>query len=658
MMGVHVDPWPGDCTIDSQIYMLLPMADGAPLVAREVQTPETQVAGQWVRWENFTGGFGQTTQVDAEQSPGGYSHALGVDASIEGLVIQGPEVISVTPTTVDSDTGITAFQELGGVLYASNGRYFLQRSSDSAWIVGGTGKDFGAGNVATDSIVFYSNADTAASLLVALGDGSSDFIWRLRSGVWAQHASLQALAFGLTGRELYRAHTTNTMAKVDTDADPWTAANWGAANAFDIGDQTAAIVRMYPTVEGTLLIFKTNGIHSLTADGEDIELFPSLRFAPDANNGKAFAVWKNDIYVVYGRALYRITPDLTIEQVGPELLTLNSSDVRGYVTCLQGTDHALYAGLYSPDDDDSYLMKFEGNFFERAGVRYPIWHGSLTPAFEGVKMQAMSKTTIGAAASHFRLMMGFDSGQISYFPLACTPNPIACDQYRFNTASDGALHVPRWHGITFSDPKSLQEYSVAADVLSSTAYAQIAYDANLSGSFTTVGHNFQTDPSETTVLPNGTSATILDQKLVLKNLVNTATPQVRGFGLRHSVRPQVKRVYRFAVLAEDNLRARDGTLLDLDAATIRANLEALCEQPGSTECCFEDDPDNTVYLELRFESELTEWKDRRKRARQVIPVMGIEQARVATAGTYGSIQARAKTYGGMAAYTYGQLSRL
>src|SRR5690606_4812418 len=95
-------------------------------------------------------------------------------------------------------------------------------------------------------------------------------------------------------------------------------ANWTAPNNFVVGEKGSAITRLAVAPTGALYIFKTDGIYTLDPFGEDHELYPSLRFAPEDENGVAWGVFLNDLYVRYGDSLYRIDPNGVIDGVGPE----------------------------------------------------------------------------------------------------------------------------------------------------------------------------------------------------------------------------------------------------------------------------------------------------------------------------------------------------
>ena len=158
-----------------------------------------------------------------------------------------------------------------------NGRYVLRRDSDTAWSVS---RDFGAGEVALDAVTFYSNALATNLAFVALGDADTFQYFNGTTWTVATGATMQARAFAVVGREFYRARDTNLLTKCDTDADPTVEANWGAANAFRIGDKASAITRMFVNAVGVLVIVKTDGIYSLATDGQDVRYFPFLRLRP------------------------------------------------------------------------------------------------------------------------------------------------------------------------------------------------------------------------------------------------------------------------------------------------------------------------------------------------------------------------------------------
>lgn len=571
-----------------------------------------------------------------------YDYTLGVDASVYPWV-KGPDLTTFTPATTDSTNGVTKFLKVGASLYAVTGRYALLRVNDSSWTVA---QDFGSGKVSLDAIDFYSNAAGAAYGFVAMGD--ADNFWYVTGGVWAQHASLKARAFGVVGREFFRAHSTNTLAKVDTDADPLTAGNWSNDNAFTIGDKSSAVVRLPTTAAGVLLAVKTDGVYTLDEAGDDLKLHA---FFPDADNGKAVTRHGNHLFVGFTHnGFWRF--DETgggRQQVGPELLTDGSNVVAGVVTQAKGTQFGLYGAFYKPDTGASYLCKFAG--VTDAGV--PIWHGSLTQNL-GSKVTAMEVDTAGADAGHTRLYLGFADGDVGWFPLPCTPHPSDCSSYRFATA-DGVLRTPTWDGGFGANTKALDAITVSGRNLTSANYVSVRTRTDPSGAWTAMSGNFDSGQREKIEFPSASSATILDTEVTLVNAANTSSPEVTGFGVHHQVQTPYRQVFWIHVLAENNLRCRDGTPLLIGHDRIRNVVETVADTPGSVTLVLPEG--DSMQIRVRGVEKTVAFEQPFRRPRSAFALECVQVVTNQVYGTYDRIEALG-SYDAMEARTYDQLESL
>jgi hypothetical protein len=542
------DPFPYDAVISGTGYMLgAEDQDGTELISHR---PEDQSAvvpsaygydaqnpklGKIQPYERFPRGYGLKTQIRFVD--GQYYYAINADASVHPAV-KGPNVSTLTPATTDATNGIVKFYELGGTLYALAGRYALYRSSDVSWPVS---KDFGSGKAGLDVEVFGSNAGSTVYAFVAMGD--ADNFWShdgtTTTTTWTQHASLTALAFVKAGREFYRASSVNTLAKVDSNTDPLTAANWTANEAFRVGDQQGTINRLALTARGELVVLKTDGVFILDGSGQDFQLYSQMGFAPASSNGKSYGLFLDDLYVTYTEGTYRILPDFRLDPIGPERLGANDSEVKGTITafCAHANLHA-YAGLYNPDTGHSYLMKFVHEDVGEDGKPEPVdaWHGSITSKFSSKKITALHKSTVGAASGHSRLYIGFSDGTLAWFTLPCTPNPAACSSYLFST-TDGQLFLPNAHFGFPANAKSLHTASVNLANGSSTNYAQYKYRTSPSGTFTSIGTNYDDEGVSEANFTNGLTGTNLEQQIVLVSSAASSCPQLVGLGIRHTVRP-------------------------------------------------------------------------------------------------------------------------
>lgn len=552
-------------------------------------------------FEDYSLGFGlsrQSAWIDRK-----YRYTIHADASVSGQVTKGPKITTLTPATTDSTSGVIDLFAIGGSVFSLNGRYVHKRISDLSWTLV---KDFGVGKAATDVVVFTTNALEPGVTYAYIAMGDAENIYRFDGTTFEQHASLKATHFCVVGRDIYRSLNINMAAKCSTDADPWTAANWTSENAFRIGDKSSAIVNLAATPLQQLLIFKTDGVYSLDGStGEDVPLFDGLRFAPDPDNGKFVGSFLDNIHVTYGGIHYKLTPvselgsiHYEIDPIGPERMLENDSIVRGQVTAFTAVE-GLYAlaGLCDRDTGNTHLMKFssyigssiaEGKLEE--AQRIDAWHGSISGTFAS-KITALFSNPIGAPdASHTRTYLGFQNGSVAWFDNTCVPNPNFCTHYTFCT-EDGELYLPKWNGLFKADAKLLHSYAIESPDLSPLQFAQLEYQKSpVTGIWSVLGQA-SSPPLTTLVFDGETWGTEVALRLVLKTIGAGIgkSPTITAQALRHSVRPALVLLYEFYVNAADGQTKRDGSLLRLDAPTIRDLVKAVASDPASTQFTLADE---------------------------------------------------------------------
>lgn len=631
---------------------------GGPLIATKIQpadqvaptdysySAQSPLAERIHSWEKLLKGFGLGQQASFQDQR--YRKAIRVDHSVYPSV-KGPDISTLTPATTDSTNGASHFFELNSELYALVGRYCLKRASDASWTVSKDFEDYGAGTKALDVETFYSTALSGNYAWVALSPSTENFAY-FDGTTWTQAtgAAMDALAFKRVGREFWRARDTNLLTKVDSAADPTNVNNWAAANAFRVGDKSSAIVRLAVTAVGTLIVFKTDGIYTLDAAGDDKQLYHGLRFAADDENGRYPFEFENSLHNTYREGHFRLGPDLSYEAIGPEKGQSDASGLTGRITA--GIGHSTfgaYAGLYDPDSGHSYLLKFGAWDGE---ARAEDWHGSLSQEFTSKKITAMGRSSEGAVSGHQRCYIGFSDGSLAWFTLPCTPHPAACASYTFTT-SDGEDYLPLWHGLFLADPKTLRRATVTGPNLSSTNYLQLEYKTDpAAGAYTSFGTNFDAI-RETAEFPNNTSATIVDLKWIWKSTTNTSSPQVTGRALHHAVRPALVLKYAGVALATDGLVKRDGRPFRIGADAIRDAVKAAAEAQGSVTVILPDE--TSKQLSFIGYGESLAWDERLRQWRAGISFEAVE---FKTNTVYGLVGRLAPyTVGDLAGFTVGDL---
>jgi len=716
-------PWPYHATLD-RVGLVLGSTrkNGAPSVTAQKPEDQANVAptdygenaqnpifGRTQTWRTFHLGMGlQVEDEDPSRPEGRYRWAINADCSVASrIAMQGPQLSKLTPGSRNSTWGVTKFFDLGGKLYFLNGEYLQRLDSDSSVTTVGT---FGANRWAVDVVVFSSNAfaDTVPAYAyiavldttnfypgteAAAGEGASHPIvpgvsqlptepitlgpnppdqegnyrdvpmWRFDGTTLTQHANLTARNFCVIGRDLYRANGRNQVSTVDVDTDPWDAGNWRAENQYLIGDRTASITALTPTALGTLVVFKQDGIYSVDAAGESVHYFSFLKYAPRAGNGANWGAFMNDLYVRYGESLYKLDPDFTLAEVGPNRYGTLGNPVKGRTTAFAGhANFHAYTGMWDPDTDTAYLMKYGSHQPNERGepVRVEAWHGSIITPIAANRVTALFASTYLAPNDHTRMYLGLRDGSIGWFVLPCTPDPASCTQYRFSVEGSWVV-FPNWHAGFPGDVKPLRYAAVSGDNLNGANYVTARYrldpvsaDAASGMPWIDLAGHFDTVPSERIDFPGGTACKTGAFRLDLTCVDPAKSPLVSSFSVRWRLTTDLQQTFDLIVLAEDGLVCRDGTPLRRGAQRIRDHVRQFAESGEIVELVL---PDEEIKMVSVYDyGETMGWWERAEKWVSALRVSFAEDSAGAVYGTYGRL--RAYTYGNLRGLTYGALRQL
>ena len=661
----RVRPWPYDAVLNTATgtalgVMLLNGRPGDPKMVGEQPDPlsaaspsemsysaQNPILESTTVYDDLHMGFGQKVQIG--QHDRRYRYASGADCSIAGQMILGPYINSVTPTNaLDTTNGISHFFELGGVAYALNGRYVKERTADTAAGWGTTEKDFGAAKAALDVIVLTQNASGSTRYAyVAMGD--SEFFYRFDGTTWDQHASLYRRAFALASTKLYAGRDVNMLCQVDIASDPWTAGNWNDVGR--VGEYGDVINRLIRHPAGFLLVMTTRGIHALDEEGNDVDLTGN-EFTNATSNGKYTWATASHVHTTYDGQHFRIDAEGSLEQIGPERFAGNTGPVSGYIVGGCDTPYGMYAGLYNPDLSDSHLMKFGAYDLrdDEDPKRIDAWHGSLagvdidssgdertvtgqqTDTFSARTIQTMSRTSLGAAASHEFLRIGCSDGTIQWFTLPCKPNPVGCSSYKYadgSTSRAAVIKMPYWHGIFPKDEKVIRAVTCTGTTLAVATAVAETFGAGTVGS----GGNYGAYPTDGTFLadtvpgkrsPVARTVTLGDFFLRLTNVdgTATATPVVTGLAIHYRVNPPLQQVFQLHIICENGLVRRDGSIMRLGADQIRTAIKTHLADTNGIKIALPDQQDITCQLTQYREQFLQD--ERTKQWRAVITVVAAQ----------------------------------
>lgn len=662
-------PYPYGLIVDGVQIPLIQDAKTGVLVGSKVQPlsaiqPTTQSYENWPAFRERTLafsqmplGFGHPVQLqDNPEKDGFYNYADGVDASILTMWQKGPSITKVTPSTVDATNGILKFEEMviGGTkeLFAINGRYILERTGDTAsgWPVS---KDTGAGNAATGSCVIAQNISTVTTrLLVAMGTSTES--WYTADGsTWTQTTNnVKMLDFMPIDQQLFGATGANQVADCDLAADYTDFTNWSAKDLFRIGDAHKNITRLATTTHNAIIIVKEDSIWTIRDDGVALNLYPALQAGSNAQNGYGWWLFQDTLFLpTVTTGLLGITPSgyfgtiATAQEVGVEKIGDNTSPVRGQILAGEGSQFNAYAGIWNPDTNTSYLLKYGtrttdiSNPEQQQSNFIPVWHGSISHAYSGVKITAMKRSTVGAPTNHERMYIGFSDGSIAWFTLPCTANPAGCSDYNYEL-TDCTIYMSSAHLGFKADNKNVVGASVFGPTLGPDYYAKVAFAVDSSGYNFTGGDPSSGSPYQSTGgsrydLDTPLFGRMVNTKIVLSSTQTATSPQVSAVAVHHLVVPALVLEYSGVADARPFTPLRDGRPSRIPPQTIKDALQNAAGAPTSTWILPTEDE---VTVELHEYSFIEQVDERTKRIGWLIPFKAVQYKALTVYGTWARIQ--------------------
>jgi hypothetical protein len=383
------------------------------------------------------------------------------------------------------------------------------------------------------------------------------------------------------------------VAKTDV-GDPMVRASWAAP--IYIGDQSSKITWL-KQLGNVLFIFKSDGIYTVSAEGVDQELFPTLRGRANSTNGKNAAVWVNQLWIPFGGKTYRLGSDGELVPDGLEQLIDNTSVIRGQMVA--GAGHNtwfFYEVYYNSQTGKSYLLKHGSWVDDGTGKNVQFLstahHGSLA---EWDKEATSCAVIPGIHSSgNDRLYVGFDDGTVEWCVLpANSPNPANDTNCEFNP-DDSYVYLPDHHSGYQADNKLYRGISIFGSHLTNTEWAELQYRldfTNPSASWLTLeedGIPEFTVPGErkdfSVTVPVWGRAIQFRTKLV-KNPDSgisplNRTPVIDGIAVHEQIRPSISLEYTFRINANTHAVRRNGSIDRRRGETIKQELLNLAATTG------------------------------------------------------------------------------
>ena len=549
-----------------------------------------------------TGGFGESVQ--SSKTDRRYHYAM--DCWVTGGMFgQGPLVHNVQ---VINSGRIRRFVEAVDhnfqiQLFYLAGEYVYQRSDDTS--TGQIASRTRLGHTAMDAARFKGGYAAAVdALYVAWDDGVLE---EYNGTTWTpcvMPAGFLPSLLTIVGDELWAADIFSSQIRKCT-ADPKVAGSW--SGPIQIGVPSVAITAIRQTLN-QLFIFKADGdVLTVSATGEDVDLYPGLINTIDNDNGRTAWPWQSSLWFRAGRAFWQLDASsggTVLTPSGPGRSLDNLSEVRGPVQAFCGWNTQLAFGvIWNEQTQTSYLLTY-GTWQPKqgdTGTDYAFstqWDGAIAH-WVSRKATALWVSDIPSEA---RLYIGFEDGSYSWIKLV--PYPLTPNSGAEFTQDQCYMVAPLHHDMFQSDNKQFVGFSIFGPYYPTDGQVSIEY--RLRG---TAGMPLSTPPASTAGylgdylpagpvyhfngqrqdLANSVAGVGIEVKINLASLDTTQTPILEGVGFHERLVPAFRRDFTFTVDARDYVARRDGASTRQSGRWVRDLMTQAAAAPGTIVIEFPDE---------------------------------------------------------------------
>lgn len=674
-------PWPYDIAIGGTPLMLSTGEDGNPFARRAQPLDAVPSNYQYGTANPFVERntpverliYGMGQRIEPPGAMRRYWYADGVDMSIDGQACLGPlftaDVALSGPVRQFIKARHTA-SSTGIALFALAGSEVFVRNSDATW--GGSLGALSGGGVVNQAARFKPAGAGAVDALYVTS--SNQNVLRYTGSAWEAAPPSggpisQRTQFLVQIGDALWFGWDNQVAFVESD--PFISTNF--SGEIQIGDGSAPLTWLGQN-KGSLYAFKEDSIYTINEDGTSNDLYPSLRLARNANNGRNTTLWSDQLWVPWNRAFYRLAADGALSPIGTEYLLENGSPVNGQIVATAGHNSwFLYEALYN--GSSSFLGKF-GTWFDNrenpaatsadhADVHHfalKTWPGKQITAMEVISGHDLA----GWGGDNDRLYVGFADGTVEYTVLPrFGPNPAADGNCQF--VEEGEVYFPEHNGGFQADPKFYVGFAVYGPRLSTQGFAEVHYRPSQDALYQPIQRiDNSTIPAGIPAVqftlngqraefeePAGFTTKSLATKLVLKRHEDapiTTTPIVTGVAILWQLRPETILEWKFTIDAKNNAIRRNGTPDRRHADQIRAALRAAIISKTPVRVTL---PDGSVerMTFINYEEPMTSWAKRY--GLEWTGVLTGIQIRILSGESFDGL-----TYGVLEQFTYGELEQL
>jgi hypothetical protein len=373
---------------------------------------------------------------------------------------------------------------------------------------------------------------------------------------------------------LYQPHV------IRSSSDPTNAGSWSSATTVGVDDQPITGL-VFDEDNDVLFVTKTDGIYSVTSDGQVRNLTTLFRQAGHTGNFQGTYSWNHHILMPSGYGgLYDFNYEsATVEDVSLRISAPEETELHGVVLAMHGDPVNLFVLLKDLSAQTVYLLmanrvEFEGNTEFR-------WHVLAKHSATGSNTILDNQCNImvdTSRADRRRVWVGISENQASAVSL--TPKYMAFgnigddnqDGYTYTSVGPGVVETTLWDANLPRVDKRVESIELETrNIGAGGRTIKVEYRADQDEEYTVLGTAgvVQQSPFYVLKFPSATVAKVLQLRFTL-NMTATGTvgPEILSFRVKGQLRPASNPIYSLKVYLADDL-------LMLNGATSRSRSEDL-----------------------------------------------------------------------------------
>ena len=352
---------------------------------------------------------------------------------------------------------------------------------------------------------------------------------------------------------LYQPHV------IRSSSDPTNSGSWSAATTVGVDDQPITGL-VFDEDNDVLFVTKTDGIYSVTSDGQVRNLTTLFRQAGHPGNFVGTYSWNHHILLPsgYGGLFDFNYANGTIEDVSLSLAAPEETALHGVVLAMHGDPVNLFALVKDLSAEVVYLLM--ANRVEFEGKTDFRWHVlSKTTATTAITDSQCTIMVDSSRTGRRRVWVGLSDTGANLTPKFMTFGNVGNDSQDGYSATDGVVETTMWDANLPRVDKRVESIELETRNLGAGGrQVKIEFQKDQDGNWYNLG-TANGSPFQTMKFPTGTVAKVLQLRFTLQmTAVGTTTPEILSFRVRGQLRPDSSPIYSVKVYVADEVMLLNG----------------------------------------------------------------------------------------------------